>query len=57
MLLELMKYCKDAIDSCKESRKIPDGNNPLTFIEAMLYKIQNNDDVSRAGSFKCELEK
>ena len=53
MLIELMKYCKGAIDSCKE-RKI-DGNNPLTFIEAMLHKIQTNDNVSRAGSFKNEL--
>ena len=44
---EIMKiivgYCKDAIMSCKQQNI--DGDNPLSFIEAMLHKIQNNNDV------------
>ena len=45
---EIMKiivgYCKDAIMSCKQQNI--DGDNPLSFIEAMLHKIQNNNDAT-----------
>ena len=40
----IIAYCNDAIKSCKG--KEIDADNPLTFIEAMLYKIQKNNDVT-----------
>ena len=40
---ELLKYCQEMVDTHKE--KHIDGENPLTFIEALLHKIQTNDDM------------
>ena len=40
---ELLKYCQEMIDAHKD--KHIDGENPLTFIEALLHKIQTNDDT------------
>ena len=44
ILKTIIGYCKDAIKSCKQQNI--DGENPLSFIEAMLHKIQNNNDVT-----------
>ena len=41
---KIIGYCKDAIKSCKQ--KEIDGDNPLTFIEAMLNKIEKTNDVN-----------
>ena len=40
----IVEYCKDAMESCKQQNI--DGDNPLSFIEAMLHKIQNNTDAT-----------
>ena len=40
----LVKYCANVTNSYKT--KIIDGDNPLTFIEALLHKIQTTDNPS-----------
>ena len=40
---EVVQFCKEPIESCK-GQDI-DGENPLTFIEAMLHKIQTTNDI------------
>ena len=44
LMKELIGYCQDNIKSSKQ--KHIDGDNPLTFIEAMLHKIQTTNDVT-----------
>ena len=41
---ELIGYCQENINLSKQ--KHIDGDNPLTFIEAMLHKIQTTNDVT-----------
>ena len=41
---EVVEFCKEPIESSKVQDI--DGDNPLTFIEAMLHKIQTTSDVT-----------